>query len=144
MEDRAVPERIVDAVIAGRPEEVEEWLASVAADAAQRDVDQGVVDGIAALLSWVTFSNPFDGNSVRIVRLLISHGADVSHIHQVHSSPLANVLHSYGRHCSEEAVLSMIKLLLRAGADVHHRGSNGLLPLSTAIRKFAGSMQSSH
>ncbi len=37
MEDEGVPERIIDAVIAGRPEQVEEWLDSVAA---RRDVDR--------------------------------------------------------------------------------------------------------
>ena len=31
MEDGGVPERVIDAVIAGRPEQVEEWLASLLA-----------------------------------------------------------------------------------------------------------------
>ena len=38
----------------------------------------------------------------------------------------------------------MIKLLLRAGADVHGKGIDGLLPLSMAIRKFAVARDWSH
>ena len=88
MEDHAVvPERVFDAACGGGVAEVEEWLTSAAAS---RDVDQG--NGITALLSCATFSTPFNANSVRIVRLLISHGADVNHIETDGSSPLINVL----------------------------------------------------
>ena len=78
------------------------------------------------------------------MRQLISLGAAVNHPETDRSSPLNKVLNSYGPNCSEEAVLSMIKLLLRAGADVNAEGSYGLPPLSKAIRSFGGARQSSH
>ena len=132
MEDHAVvPERVFDAACGGGVAEVEEWLTSAAAS---RDVDQG--NGITALLSCATFSTPFDANSVRIVRLLISHGADVNHIATDGSSPLINVLHlCHGNRCSEIAVLSMVSILIRAGADVLKSGPHGL-PFSMAMRRF--------
>ena len=132
MEDYAVvPERVFDAACGGGVAEVEEWLTSAAAP---RDVDQS--NGITALLSCATFSTPFNANSVRIVKLLISHGADVNHIETDGSSPLINVLHlCHGNRCSEIAVLSMVSILIRAGANVQIFGPHGL-PFSMAMRRF--------
>ena len=121
MEDHAVvPERIFDAACDGKLEEVREFLAGAAAPQdVVNCIDQAAIGSNGTLLSCVTFGRPFTAGHVKLVRRLISLGADVNHIETDRSSPLFNVLHSYGPDCSEEAVLSMIKLLLRAGANVH-------------------------
>jgi len=89
--DPAVPQRIFDAAIGGRPEEVVKWLAS---HAAPRDVVNcvyGELGSNATLLSCATFGVPFDARHVKLVRLLISHGANVNQIETDGASPLINV-----------------------------------------------------
>jgi len=119
MEDDGVPERIFDAANDGELEEVEKFLASVAAP---RDVVNAVSAkvGNATLLSCVPFGWPFTAGHVKLVRRLISLGADVNHIETDGSSPLIYLLQCFGARCSGKAVIDMISLLLCAGADVNH------------------------
>ena len=117
--DPAVPQRIFDAAVNGRVEEVEKWLAGVATP---RDV-VNCLDQLrphATLLSCVSFAVPFDARNAALVRLLISHGADVNHIDSQGGSPLNYLLNSFAAECSGKAVIDMISLLLCAGADVNH------------------------
>ena len=66
------------------------------------------------------FGWPFTAGHVKLVRRLISLGADVNHIETDGSSPLIYLLQCFGARCSGKAVIDMISLLLCAGADVNH------------------------
>ena len=86
--DPAVPQRIFDAAIGGRPEEVVKWLAS---HAAPRDVVNcvyGELGSNATLLSCVSFGRPYDTGHAELVSLLISLGANVNQIESDGASPL--------------------------------------------------------
>jgi len=138
MEGHAVaPARIFDAVCDGRPYEVIRWLASVAAP---RDV-VNCIDPVepgsnATLLSCATFGVPFDARHVKLVRLLISHGANVNQIETDGASPLINVLHFFGPDCSGKAVIDIISSLVSAGADVNWEGRYVGFPIAMVIEKL--------
>ena len=136
MED-GVPERIFDAACEGKVEEVREFLSSAAAP---RDVvnciDPAAPSRNVTLLSCATFSRPFDARNAELVRLLISHGANVNHIDSQGASPLIYVLHCFGAEDSGEAVIDMISSLLSAGADVNWRGGNFGFPIAMVVEKL--------
>ena len=134
MDQAVVPGRIFDAAVQGRPQEVVKWLAS---HAAPRDAVQKVtIHGDATLLSFATFGRPFDARHVKLVRLLISLGANVNQIETDGASPLINVLHFFGINCSGKAVIDMISLLLSAGADVNREGGRYGFPISMVVQKL--------
>ena len=134
MDQAVVPGRIFDAAVQGRPQEVVKWLAS---HAAPRDAVQKVtIHGDATLLSFATFGRPFDARHVKLVRLLISLGANVNQIETDGASPLINVLHFFGINCSGKAVIDMISLLLSAGADVNLEGGRYGFPISMVVQKL--------
>jgi len=132
-----VPDHIFDAVNDSAPEVVEKWLASVAAP---RDVVNfvrtGVDHGNATLLSYASCVTPFAAKEFELMRLLISHGADVNHIETDNASPIQNVLYLFNARCSAKAVMDIIVLLLNAGADVNRKGFDGF-PIAMAVQKFA-------
>ena len=80
--DPAVPQRIFDAAVNGRVEEVDKWLAGVATP---RDVvnclDQQRPH--APLLSCVACGRPVDARHVELAKKLISLGANVNHIDEL-------------------------------------------------------------
>ncbi len=129
MDPGVVPQEVFDAACDGKLDEVVELLASAAAP---REVVNAVSPdvGNATLLSYVTFGMPFGASHAELVRLLISHGANVNQIEPYGSSPLINVLHFLSYECSGEAVIDMVKSLLSAGANVNWGGSNYGFPIS--------------
>ena len=92
MDPAVIPERIFDAAYEGALEEVEAFLASVAAPRDVVDCVDGAEFGSnATLLSCVTFGNSFHAGHAKLLRLLISHGANVNQIETDGASPLINV-----------------------------------------------------
>jgi hypothetical protein len=134
--DPAVPQRIFDAAVNGRVEEVEKWLAGCVA--APRDV-VNCLDRLrphAPLLSCVTCGKPFDARHFELARQLISHGANANHIDEFDWSPLIYLLQCFGARCSGKAVIDMISLLLSAGADINHEGGNFGFPIAIVVGKL--------
>ena len=141
MEGQVIPKRIYDAVCTGGVAEVEEWLASLAAPRDVVNVEVPIyVGGNATLLFYVTFGMPFGASHAELVRLLISHGANVNQLESLSlsdgASPLHNLLHFFGPDCSGKAVIDAVKSLLSAGAEVN-RDFHGRFPITVVIEKLA-------
>ena len=136
--DPAVPQRIFDAAVNGRVEEVDKWLAGVATP---RDVvnclDQQRPH--APLLSCVACGRPVDARHVELAKKLISLGANVNHIDELGASPLIYLLQCFGVRCSGKAVIDMLSLLLGAGANVTREGGVFGFPVSVVVRKLSRS-----
>ena len=134
--DPAVPQRIFDAAVNGRVEEVDKWLAGVATP---RDVvnclDQQRPH--APLLSCVACGRPVDARHVELAKKLISLGANVNHIDELGASPLIYLLQCFGVRCSGKAVIDMLSLLLGAGANVTREGGIFGFPIAMVVEKFA-------
>ena len=81
--------------------------------------------------SCVSCGRPFDARHVELVRLLISHGANVNHIDST-AGRRSSTYFVMALECSGEAVIDMISLLLSAGADVNCEGGIGGFPVSMA------------
>ena len=137
MEDDGVPERIFDAACEGELEEVQKFLASVAAPRDVVDCIDPSPQCNATLLSYVSFGRPYDTGRAELVSLLISHGANVNNIESDGASPLCNVLRFFSYECSGEAVIDMVSQLLSAGADVNWGYRSYGFPITMVIEKLA-------
>ena len=136
MEDDGIPERIFDAACDGDLEEVQKFLASVAAPRDVVDCIDPSPQCNATLLSYVSFGRPYDTGHAELVSLLISHGANVNNIESDGASPLCNVLRFFSYDCSGEAVIDMVSQLLSAGADVNWEYGNYGFPISMVVQKL--------